>query len=240
MKHKIRIKFARSEVCFNVSGHKRQLIISPLGKETIVHDKKTISEKSNPLAQTSNHYFKVSEDGEMSSYEMVFKTKFSGVIEYSVKRNNVLVKKGTLTTFTGGVIRILFFCIGLALFLPTILLIFFPLHREIFVRLYNPSQLLLGYLDVGINFLFSIAFFGFALDLKRVLLRNLRFVTTVLWIRVGGMIFGSLPLIFRYLEEGIILSDIWVIALRLGFIWVFWFLLNNCEALAQEFKSQSS
>jgi hypothetical protein len=205
-----------------------------LGKETIVHDKKTISEKSNPLAQTSNHYFKVSEDGEMSSYEVVFKTQFSGVIEYSVKRNNVLVKKGTLTTLTGGVIRIFFFCIGLALFLNTIFVIFIPQFREVYFHS------LLSYLNVGIEFLFSIAFLGFAISLKRVLLRNLRFVTTVLWIRVGVMIFGSLPLIFRYLQEGIILSDILVIALRLGSIWLFWFLLKNCEALAQEFKSQSS
>ena len=205
-----------------------------MGKETIVHDKKTISEKSNPLAQTSNHYFKVSEDGEMSSYEVVFKTQFSGVIEYSVKRNNVLVKKGTLTTLTGGVIRIFFFCIGLALFLNTIFVIFIPQFREVYFHS------LLSYLNVGIEFLFSIAFLGFAISLKRVLLRNLRFVTTVLWIRVGVMIFGSLPLIFRYLQEGIILSDILVIALRLGSIWLFWFLLKNCEALAQEFKSQSS
>jgi hypothetical protein len=223
-----------SEVCFNVNGHKIQLILSLSGKESIVHDNKTISEKGSSLGPTSNHSFKVSEDGEMSSYEVVFKAKFSGVIEYSVKRNNVLVKKGTLSALTPGVMRIFFFFIGLALFLRTISLIFIPQLREIL------SQQLLGYLDVGIDFLFSIAFLGFAIDLKRVLLRNLRFVTTVLWIRVGLMIFGSLSLIFSYLQKGIILSDIWVIALRLGFIWVFWFLLNNCEALAQELKSQSS
>jgi hypothetical protein len=170
----------------------------------------------------------------MSSYEVVFKAQFSGVIEYSVKRNNVLVKKGTLSALTPGLMRIFFFCIGLALFLNTIFVIFIPQFREVFLHS------LLSYLDVGIEFLFSIAFLGFAISLKRVLLRNLRFVTTVLWIRVGLMIFGSLPLIFRYLQEGIILSNIWVIALRLGSIWLFWFLLNNCEALAQEFKSQSS
>ncbi|MEG4227256.1 hypothetical protein QUA35_14990 [Microcoleus sp. N9_B2] len=170
----------------------------------------------------------------MSSYELVFKAKFSGVIEYSVKLNNVLVKKGTLSVWTGGVIRIFFFPIGLALFLRTISLIFIPQLREIL------SQQLLGYLDVGINFLFSLAFLGFAISLKRVLLRNLRFVTTVLWTRVGLMIFGSLSLIFSYLQEGIILSYIWVIALRLGFIRLFWFLLKNCDALAQEFKFQSS
>lgn len=222
------------EVCFNVSGHKIQLILSLSGKQSIVHDNKTISEKGSSLAPTSNHYFKVSEDGEMSSYEVVFKAKFSGVIEYSVKRNNVLVKKGTLSTFTPRVMRIFFFSIGLALFLRTISLIFIPQFREFFLHS------LLNYLDVGIDFLFSIAFLGFAISLKRVLLRNLRFVTTVLWIRVGLMIFGSLSLIFSYLQKGIILSDIWVIALRLGFIWLFWSLLNNCEALAQEFKSQSS
>jgi hypothetical protein len=223
-----------SEVCFNVSGHKIQLILSLSGKESIVHDNKTISEKGSSLGPTSNHSFKVSEDGEISSYEVVFKAKFSGVIEYSVKRNKVLVKKGTLSALTPGVMRIFFFFIGLALLLRTISLIFIPQLREIL------SQQLLGYLDVGIDFLFSIAFLGFALDLKRVVLRNLRFVTTVLWIYVGLMIFGSLSLIFRYLQEGIILSNIWVIAMRLGFIWLFWFLLNNCEALAQEFKSQSS
>ena len=222
-----------SEVCFNVCGHKIQLIISPSGKEKILHDNKTISEKVS-LALTSNHYFKVSEDGEMSSYEVVFKAKFSGVIEYSVKRNNVLVKKGTLSALTPGLMRIFFFCIGLTLFLQTIFVLFIPPFREFF----RPS--LLNYLNVGIEFLFSIAFLGFAISLKRVVLRNLRFVTTVLWIRVGLMIFGSLSLIFSYLQKGIILSDIWVIALRLGFIWVFWFLLKNCEALAQEFKSQSS
>jgi len=222
-----------SEVCFNVSGHKIQLILSLSGKKTIVHDNKTISEKSNSLAQTSNHYFKVSEDGEMSSYEVVFKTKFSGVIEYTVKRNNVLVKKGTLTTLTGGVIRIFFFSLGLNLFLNIISLIFIPQFIEVFLQ--SP----LNHIDVGIDFLFSIAFLGFGISLKRVLLRNLRFVTTVLWIRVGLMIFG-LPLIFRYLQEGNILSNIWVIAMRLGAIWFFWFLLNSCEALAQEFKSQSS
>jgi hypothetical protein len=224
-----------SEVCFNVSGHKIQLIISQLGgKESIVHDNKTISEKNTYLALTSNHYFKVNEDGELSSYEVVVQTKFSGVREYSVKRNNVLVKKGTLSGLTPGLMRIFFFCIGLAWFLNTIFVIFIPQFREIFL------QSLLSYLYLGIEFLFSIAFLGFAISLKRVLLRNLRFVTTVLWIRVGLMIFGSLPLIFRYLQEGIILSNIGVIALRLGYIWLFWFLLKNCEALAQEFKSQSS
>jgi hypothetical protein len=224
-----------SEICFNVSGHKIQLIISELGgKQSIVHDNKTISEKNTYLALTSNHYFKVSEDGELSSYEVVVQTKFSGVIEYSVKRNNVLVKKGTLSGLTPGLMRIFFFCIGLNLFLQTIFVIFIPPFRDFF----RPS--LLSYLNLGIEFLFSIAFLGFAISLKRVVLRNLRFVTTVLWIRVGGMIIGSLPLIFRYLQEGIILSDIWVIALRLGLIWLLWCLLNNCEALAQELKSQSS
>ncbi|MBD0308203.1 MAG: hypothetical protein ICV80_08775 [Microcoleus sp. T1-bin1] len=224
-----------SEVCFNVSGHKIQLIISLLGgKESIVHDNKTISEKSNLLARTSNHSFKVNEDGEMSSYEVVFKARFSGVLEYSVKRNNVLVKKGTLSALTGGLMRIFFFFIGLAWFLNTILVIFIPLFREVYIKS------LLSYLDLGIEFLFSIAFLGFGISLKRVLLRNLRFVTTVLWIRVGIMIFGSLLLIFRYLQEGIILSYIWVIALRLGYIWLFWYLLKNCEALAQELKSPSS
>ena len=223
-----------SEVCFNVSGHKIQLILSLSGKESIVHDNKTISEKGSSLGQTSNHSFKVSENGKMSSYEVVFKAKLSGVIEYSVKRNNVLVKKGILSAFTPGLMRISFFSIGLALFLRTISLIFIPQFREVFL------QSLLNYFDVGIDLLFSIAFLGFGISLKRVLLRNLRFVTTVLWIHVGLMIFGSLSLIFRYLQEGIILSNIWVIAMRLGFLWLFWFLLNNCEALAQEFKSQSS
>lgn len=222
-----------SEVCFNVSGHKIQLILSLSGKQSIVHDNKTISEKGSSLTPTTNHYFKVSEDGEMSSYEVVFKAKFSGVIEYSVKRNNVLVKKGTLSVWTPGLMRISFFFLGLALFLNTFV-IFLLLFRE------NYLHSLLSYLDLGIEFLFSIAFLGFGISLKRVLLRNLRFVTTVLWIRVGLMIFGSLSLIFRYLQEGIILSNIWVIPMRLGFIWLFWFLLNNCEALAQEFKSQSS
>ncbi|MEG3891707.1 MULTISPECIES: hypothetical protein [unclassified Microcoleus] len=223
-----------SEVCFNVSGHKIQLILSLSGQQSIVHDNKTISEKGSSLAPTSNHYFKVSEDGKMSSYEVVFKANFSGVIEYSVKRNNVLVKKGILSAFTPGLMRISFFSIGLALFLNTISLIFIPQFREVFL------QSLFNYIDVGIKLLFSIAFLGFGISLKRVLLRNLRFVTTVLWIHIGLMIFGSLSLIFRYLQEGIILSNIWVIAMRLGFIWLFWFLLNNCEALAQEFKSQSS
>jgi len=223
-----------SEVCFNVSGHKIQLILSLSGQQSIVHDNKTISEKGSSLAPTYNHYFKVSEDGKMSSYEVVFKANFSGVIEYSVKRNNVLVKKGILSAFTPGLMRISFFSIGLALFLNTISLIFIPQFREVFL------QSLFNYIDVGIKLLFSIAFLGFGISLKRVLLRNLRFVTTVLWIHIGLMIFGSLSLIFRYLQEGIILSNIWVIAMRLGFIWLFWFLLNNCEALAQEFKSQSS
>jgi len=223
-----------SEVCFNVSGHKIQLILSLSGKQSIVHDNKTISEKNPYLAPTSNHYFKVSEDGKLSSYEVVFKAKFSGVIEYSVKRNNVMVKKGKLSTLTPGLMRIFFFCIGLNLFLQTILVIFIPPFREFF----RPS--LLSYLYLAIDFLYSIAFLGFAISLKRVVLRNLRFVTTVLWIRVGLMILGSLPIIFRYLQEGIILSEIWVIALRLGLIWLLWCLLNNCEALAQEFKSQSS
>ena len=223
-----------SEVCFNVSGHKIQLILSLSGKQSIVHDNKTISEKGSSLTPTTNHYFKVSEDGEMSSYEVVFKAKFSGVIEYTVKRNNVLVKKGTLSVWTPGLMRFFFFGFGLALFLNIILIIFTPQYREFFLHS------LLSYLDFGIEFLFSIAFLGFGISLKRVLLRNLRFVTTVLWIRVGLMIFGSLSLIFRYLQEGIILSNIWVIALRLGYIWLFWFILNNCEALAQEFKSQSS
>jgi hypothetical protein len=224
-----------SEVCFNVSGHKIQLIISELGgKQSIVHDNKTISKKNTYLDLTSNHSFKVSEDGKLSSYEVVVQSKFSGVTEYSVKRNNVLVKKGKLSALTPGLMRIFFFFIGLGWFLTTILVIFIPLFREVFL------QSLLSYLYLGIEFLFSIAFLGFAISLKRVLLRNLRFVTTVLWIRIGLMIFGSLPLIFRYLQEGIILSNIGVIALRFGSIWLFWCLLNNCEALAQEFKSQSS
>jgi hypothetical protein len=148
-----------SEVCFNVSGHKIQLIISELGgKQSIVHDNKTISEKNTYLALTSNHYFKVSEDGELSSYEVVVQSKFSGVIEYSVKRNNVLVKKGKLSALTPGLMRIFFFCIGLALFLNTIFVIFIPQFRKIFLHS------LLNYINVGIDFLFSIAFLGFAIS----------------------------------------------------------------------------
>jgi hypothetical protein len=65
-----------SEVCFNVSGHKIQLILSLSAKESIVHDNKTISEKGSSLAPTSNHSFKVSEDGKCQAMKWFSKPSF--------------------------------------------------------------------------------------------------------------------------------------------------------------------
>lgn len=90
------------ETRFNLGAHELQLVSHLSGKERIIYDKKTVSEKRN-LGLSSRHQFEASESGELAKYNVSFKTSLSGFIYYTVKRNDVLVKKKVQLTHLQGV-----------------------------------------------------------------------------------------------------------------------------------------
>ncbi|MBD2318531.1 hypothetical protein [Phormidium tenue] len=103
-----------STTCFSVNDHELQLSCDLSGKESIIYDNETVSEKQN-FGLSSTHHFEVIENGENVKYNVTFKPTLSSLVQYNVKCNNILVKKGSITSITIGVMRIFFFFLGFGL-----------------------------------------------------------------------------------------------------------------------------
>jgi hypothetical protein len=96
-----------SKTRFSIGSHELQLVGDATGKETIIYDNQIVSNKRN-LGLSSTHHFEASENGKTAKYEVTFKSSLSGLVKYAVKRNNVLIKNGTISSMTGGLLRIFF------------------------------------------------------------------------------------------------------------------------------------
>jgi hypothetical protein len=222
---------------FTVSDHDIKLKLNSLGKESIAYDDKIVSQRINYLGLLSTHHFEVSENDENVSYEALFSTTSSLTKLYKLKRNNKLIQSGELSTWSIGLMKGFFFMVGIAWVLGLVQM-GFPGTRDFYEKFYGSIDLSWFYIQKVIDFLFGILFLFFAVSLKNLLAKNIRVISGVLWVRVGLMIPGSLSLAFNYIQEGIILSSSWILSLRILFVWMFWFILRNCEVLAKEMKSQ--
>jgi hypothetical protein len=217
-----------SRTRFSIGDHELQLISDGSAKERIIYDNEIVSEKRN-FGLSSTHHFEVSESGKPAKYNVTFKSTFSGLLQYTVKRNDVLVKKGAISPMTGGLLRIFFFCIGVGLLCQL------GYVKLISVR-YPVSELTWLYINGVIELIFGIFFIILALFFRKLLVKIPKIIITVLWIRIGLMLVTSL-LSFRNLLQGSNFLDYKLgIVLRIGFIWLFWFILENCKEMAKEFK----
>ncbi|MBC6435747.1 hypothetical protein FM036_41350 [Nostoc sp. HG1] len=230
-----------SKTRFSIGSHELQLVGDGFGKETIIYDNKIVSDKRN-LGLSSTHNFKVNENGENVKYEVTFKANnIAGLLQYTVKRNNVLVKNGVFSPMTVGLLRILFFGIGLTLVGNLMILIFFPDFRDFIISKYTPSELTTFYINLGIEFIFGVLLLSFAFLLKRILVKLPKLIVIVLSIRIAIMTLAS-PFVFANLMEGSqsLPEKLFIIFFRIGVIWLFWFLLENCREMAKELKLEAS
>jgi hypothetical protein len=118
------------------------------------------------------------------------------------------------------------------------------------IRRYYENNLTIFYIDRGIELIFGILFLVFAFFLTTILVSFPRLITTVLWTRIGLMIatspwvfaqmIATSPWIFAPEQSLSLTSKLYSIATRVGFIWLFWFLLENSKAVSKMLKSQQS
>ncbi|NEQ40058.1 MAG: hypothetical protein F6K40_28995 [Okeania sp. SIO3I5] len=221
---------------FSVREHELELICELSGKEYIIYDNKIVSEKRNVLSLSSVHNFEVTETAKVVNYSVSFKGTLSGLIQYNVNRNNIQIKKGVMSSMTLGLLRIFFLFMGLGFTANGGLLIIVRNYIEYLSSTYSPDELIGFYIDQGINLIFGVFFLIFAFWLKRILLKLLKLITTLLWIRIGMMLV-TMSFVFWNLIQEQIFSP-WLI-LRILFIWLFWSLLENCKAISKELKLQT-
>lgn len=221
-----------SETRFSLGAHELQLVRDGRGKERIIYDNKTVSEKRN-LGRSSRHQFEATESGELAKYDVTFKASLSGLNHYTVKRNDVLVKKGAISTLTGGLLRIFFFFIGLGLVCNSLYVVFW--YSKFIVSLAIPGNITLLYIDAGIECIFGIFFLILAFLWKIIIFKIPKLITTVLWLRIGLMFIGLSSFILKNLIQGNNFLDyklLQLIVMKVGFIWVFWLILENVKQIA--------
>lgn len=227
-----------SKTRFSIGSHELQLVGDALGKECVIYDNKIVSEKRN-LGLSSTHNFEASENGKTAKYKLTFKSDISGLVQYTVNRNHVLVKKGVFSPITLGLLKIFFFFIGLGLVGHSTFI--FSGFINFIVARYTPSELTVFYVELGINFIFGALFLSFAFFLKRILVQRPKLITTVLWVRIGMMIISSPFVLANLIEwQPLLPYKIFLIFFRVGVIWLFWFLLVNCRQIAKELKLEAS
>jgi hypothetical protein len=223
---------------FSVNDHKLQLFCDLSGKESVIYDDETVSEKQN-FGLSSTHHFEVIENGENVEYNVTFKPAFSGLVQYNVKCNNILIKKGSITPMTIGVTRIFFFFLGFGL-VGQLLVFAFPqdIRMKVFTSGYTPSELNWLYINLGIDVVFGIFFLLFAFLLKQILLNRPKLITTTLWVRIAIMSALSPLLLWNSIQRQNFLDFRFGIVPWIGYIWLFWFLLENSKAIAKDLKSK--
>lgn len=214
---------------FKIGDRDLELVSDSGGKKRIVYEGETVSGKPS-LGFSSVHHFEASEQGETVKYEIALKSTLSGLIKYDVTRNNVRVKKGKFSPLTVGLLRIYFFFLGL-MFVVSFLSGLFAsqfLDRESIVSRF--------YIPYSIDLIFGVFFLIFAFFFNRIILERPRLIAIVLWTRIG-MEIATFPLLFwSSRPDGSFLYYALAIGLRIGFIWLFWFLLENCIEMAKELK----
>ncbi|WP_019502262.1 hypothetical protein [Pseudanabaena sp. PCC 6802] len=230
-----------NRINFRIGNHDIQLAFNLTGQEYVYYDNDIVSKKLN-FWISSAHHFEVSEDNEIIKYDIILKPGLSGLMNCTIKRNSVLIKKDVFSLATPGILGIFFFFIGLALVSRPIFSIYFSSYTSLFIERYYEGDLTIFYIDQGVEFVFGILFLIFAFFLTKILVSFPRLLTTVLWTRIGLMIAAS-PWVFSDLMQEQLLPltrKLYIIALRVGFIWLFWALLENSKAVSKMLRSQQS
>jgi hypothetical protein len=230
-----------NRINFKIGNHDIQLAVNSTGQEYVYYDNDMVSRKLN-FGISSTHHFEVSENNEIIKYDIILKAGLSGLLNCTIKRNSVLIKKDVISPVTPGILRVFFFLIGLGLVSRPIFLIYFSSYASIFIERYYESDSTIFYIDQGIELIFGVLFLVFAFFLITILVSFPRLITTVLWTRIGLMIATS-PWIFAHFmqEQSLSLtSKLYSIATRVGFILLCWVLLENSKAVSKMLKSQQS
>lgn len=227
-----------SKTRFSINGHELQLFCDLSGKESIIYDNETVSEKQN-FGLSSTHHFEVIENGENVKYNVIFKPALSGLVQCNVKRNNILIKNCAITPMTIGVMRILFLFLGFGL-VGQILVFAFPsyVRMEGFTSKYTPSELNWLYINSIFDVVFGVFFLLVTFSLKQILLTRPKLVTTTLWIRIGIMIAASPLLLWNSIQKQNFLDLRLGIVPWIGYIWLFWFVVENSREIAKDLKSK--
>jgi hypothetical protein len=223
---------------FSVNDHELQLFCDFSGKERVICDNEIVSEKQN-FGLSSTHHFEVIENGLNVKYNVTFKPAFSGLVQYNVKCNNTLIKKGSIPSITIGVTRILFLFLGFGL-VGQLLVFAFPqyIRTQVFNSEYTPIDLNWLYINFGIDVVFGIFFLLFAFLLKQILLNRPKLITTTLWVRIVAMSALSPLLLWNSIQKQNFLDLRFGIVPWVGYIWLFWFLLENSKAIAKDLKTK--
>jgi hypothetical protein len=196
----------------------------------------------------SIHQFEAIENGENIKYEVEFTATLSGLTKYIVKRNSLLVRKGAMSLISLGFLRIFFVFLGLGLVANSLLLTFYinkyiysaPLDSILLKHIPNtPSDLNYFYINIVIELIFGVFLVVFAFLLKWILLKHLKLITTVFWIRIVTMLAASPFLLWNSIQKQNFLDLRFGIIPWIGYIWLLWFILENSKAIAKDFKSNS-
>lgn len=218
-------------VCLNVGEHEIELTTGAGGKETITYDGKVVSQKRNHAKLLSLHSFEAKEKKKVVKYEMKLESQLSGVVKYSLKRDRAMVKRGTLPSLTGFMLRLFLSLIGVALLLNTLAL-FILINRAGISVAENPILLF----AIGFRVVFGLIYLAFGLFFKQLLPKNISFLTVALWIQI---VISSVNLLYRIFSEsltGNIASRMPSFLVGACTIWLFWSILENCKVVAKELK----
>lgn len=224
-----------SKTRFSVGYYDLELVCDFNGNEYIIYDNKTVSEKrTNLLTLSSTHQFEVNESDEVATYNVTFQSTFSGLVQYTVNRNNIQVQKGKISSITLGLVRIFFLVIGLCFLMNCLWLSLYIYNMKPLGLTYTSSELTNFYIRMGINFIFGAFFLIFAFLLKRVLLKLPKLIPTVLWLYLGMMLVTFVFVFWNLIQQQIFVD--WGIFRRILFIWCIWSILENCQAMSKELK----
>ena len=131
-----------------------------------------------------------------------------------------------ISSITPGLLRVLFFVIGLSFLLNCLGLVLYIYYMKSLGATYTPSELTNFYIERGIALIFGVFLLIFAFFFKRVLLKIPRLIATVLWIYIRILLVTS-PLVFWNLIQQQVFVGCGIFR-RIFFIWSIWSILENC------------
>ncbi|MGB3495670.1 MAG: hypothetical protein WBA57_23275 [Elainellaceae cyanobacterium] len=243
-------------VLFEIDNRELQINFGITGKEKVIYDNKVVSETKN-MRLSNIHRFSFIEKKRVFKYEVIIKSRLSGVISVQIKRNGELIKKSLISVLTGRILRLFLLLTGAAL-VGGVLLSYHLFTSGFYESLgLSPGVLSASHIWFKIS-LISELFFGtifvfFSILLRRVLTNSPGKFSAILWARIGfSALFFILALPNRTMQIWYMIQDLmwygggldlqqvssWFF--QAGLIWMYWYLLKNGEAIAQELRSSGS
>lgn len=221
-------------------GHKIEVSarLSPryffLSMENLVKvDGKEVIQFSKKPSFTEHAVGNFEHQGETARIEAQIK---SGLFlpSYLIKINEQVIMQGFLGVETVGIMQIYFSLFGLA-YISSLVPLAIPTLRDALFQMYDPLWFTTSKI---VDAIFGILFLYFAISIKSLLLNSLRLITTVLYMRIGLTIATTPSLIADLVQQAGTERLDWrlTIGLRIVYIWLFGYLLVNCQRLSQELR----